>query len=381
MAGGAAAIVGAGIGGVSAALALALSGWQVRVFEQSAAAEEVGAGLQLGPNAVKVLDTWGLGAGLRAVSSAPRGVEMRDDRTFRLIATVPLGPTIAARHGAPYLQIHRADLLRLLLNAAMGAGVAFTYGQRVADWAARPKADLVLAADGIRSALRAPVSGASDPRFSGQVAWRATVHAAAVPGLDPAATLLALGPRRHLVAYTLRDGALWNIVAVREDAPPAGEGWRAPGDAGALRHAFADAAAPVRALLAGVDTCILWGLYDHRPLPRWRRDNVALIGDAAHPMLPFMAQGAAMAIEDAAVLAGALARHPQMAAALAAYETRRRPRTTRLQRVARGNARIYHAANPLLARGLHGAIAARAALPGGLLGRFDWLYGWTPEMG
>ncbi len=187
---------------------------------------------------------------------------------------------------------------------------------------------------------------------------------------------MSMGPGRHLVTYPLRAGTLWNFVAVEARAAWASEGWSEPDDPAALRRAFAGWSPATATLLGAVDQTFLWGLFDHPPLPAWTRGRVALLGDACHPMPPFLAQGAAMALEDAWVLGAALARAPDLAAGLAAYEDRRKPRATRVQRAAARNARVYHLAAPAPRAAAHLALRAASALaPGALLGRFDWLYG------
>ncbi|MEM9429510.1 MAG: FAD-dependent monooxygenase [Pseudomonadota bacterium] len=368
-----AVIIGAGIGGIAAGLAMAARQWQVTVIEQAPALTEVGAGLQLGPNAVAVLDAVGVRDELRAAATEPKRVEMRDDRTGALVAQVALGDKVVSRHGRPYLQLHRADLLSVLFHAAECAGVRVEFGTRVEDLETVPEADLVVAADGIRSAARERIAGHSAPHFLGHVAWRALVAADQVPDLDPSATLLCLGPGRHLVAYPLRAGAVWNVVAVTEEAKWTEEGWSGHGDPSALCRAFSDADGPVAALLDAADAPLRWGLFGHAPLPRWTLGRCALLGDAAHPMLPFLAQGAAMAIEDAWVLAACL-EDRTVEEGLARYARIRRPRVGRVQRTAARNAQIYHAKGARAAV-LRFGIRTAARLPGGLLASLDWLYG------
>jgi salicylate hydroxylase len=212
--------------------------------------------------------------------------------------------------------------------------------------------------------------GDAPPRFTGQVAWRATVPADRLPdGLVPPVAAVFCGPGRHAITYRLRGGALVNLVAVEERTAWADEDWRQPGDPAELAHAFRGWAPQVTGVIAAVDACHLWGLFDRDPLPKWVDGRVALMGDAAHPMLPFMAQGAAQAIEDAA----ALARHVADGAttvALAAYQTERRPRTAAIQAASRANARLYH---------LHGAAALKLAVlrlrPSLMRDRLDRVYG------
>ncbi|QHQ34257.1 FAD-dependent monooxygenase [Algicella marina] len=360
------AVIGAGIGGAAAALALARRGHDVEVLEQAEALGEVGAGLQLGPNAVKVLRA----LGVAPPAEGPEAIVMVDDLTGRAIAHVPMNPDMETRFGAPYWQLHRADLLSALADAAKTAGATFHLGQKVA---AAPDADLVVAADGVRSGFREIVAGPGSLAYSGHVAWRALVPAAAVPDGWGRRTRLFMGPRRHMVLYPLRGGEFWNLVAVAERGDWQAEGWRQEGDPEALRMAFGDVCAEAAGVLSAVDQCILWGLFAHPPLERWCKGNVALLGDACHPMLPYLAQGAAMAIEDAWVLADCVSADGLNG--LSRYEALRKPRATRVQRAAVANGKVYHIAHPLLRRGLHIGIGVRAHLPGGLIGRFGWLYG------
>jgi salicylate hydroxylase len=381
------AVVGAGIGGLAAALALARRGARVRVFEQAPALAEVGAGLQISPNGVAVLQALGVADAVDPRAGRPRGVELRDSRTDRLVARVPLGAAILARHGRPYWHLHRADLLAALAAGAAAAGVEIRLGSRVAAVEGEPgtarlvtgdgvhAAALVVAADGVRSPLRAAWLDTAAPRFTGHVAWRGTVPGDRLPPeLTRRVARVAMGPGRHLVSYPLRDGALVNFVAVEERAAWAEEGWSRPGDPAALRRAFAGWGGPSGALLAAVEGCFLWGLFDHAPLARWSAGPVVLLGDACHPMLPFLAQGATMALEDAWVLAAALDA-ADLRSGVAAYAAARLPRATRVQRAAAGSGRVYHLGPGLrgpahLALGLLSGVA-----PGLLTRRFDWLYG------
>ncbi|NNU80271.1 NAD(P)-binding protein [Halovulum dunhuangense] len=370
------AVAGGGIGGMAAAVCLARRGADVVVHERAPGLGEVGAGLQIGPNGLKLLDRLGLGAQVRAAATLPERVEMRCGLTGRRIAGIPFGATAQARYGAPMAQMHRADLLGVLTDAALAAGVRISLGETL-DPATPPEADAVIAADGVRSGFRARLVPDAAPRFTGQVAWRALVPAGAAEGPPPGVTWLCLGPGRHVVIYGLRGGRLWNVVAVEERNSWTGEGWNTSADPADLWRAFAGWDPRVTALLRAAREVLLWGLFAHPPLPRWQDGRVALLGDACHPMLPFLAQGATMAIEDAWVLADRLARIGDIPAALAAYEAARKPRTTRVQAASLRNARVYHLRPPALrlARDTGLSLAARLA-PGGLLGRFDWLYGW-----
>ncbi|PZQ48506.1 MAG: monooxygenase [Rhodovulum sulfidophilum] len=380
-------IIGAGIAGLAAALALARRGARVEVLEQAEALREVGAGLQIGPNGLAVLEALGLGPACAARASLPQAVELRD-RRGALVARVPMGSVVAGRHGRPYWHLHRADLLGVLEEAARAAGVTITLGARVArvaieDGRARlwteagesRAADLVVAADGARSRVRMDWFGGGVPRYAGCVAWRALVPAGRLSRPHPTVARVVMGPGRHVVSYPLRGGALVNLVAIEERARSEDERWMAPGDPAELRAAFAGWTPEVTELLAQVDQVFLWGLYDHEPLPDWARGPVALLGDACHPMPPFLAQGAGMGLEDAWVLAEALDTAPDLPAGLAAYVARRRARAERTQRAAVANGRIYHLAPPASAIAHLGMRAMSRLAPGRMLARFDWLYG------
>jgi salicylate hydroxylase len=384
------AVVGGGVGGLAAATALARRGARVILFEQAAALAEVGAGLQISPNGVAVLEALEVAEAAAECASLPEAVELRDHRRGRLVARTPLGGDARGRYGRPYWQLHRADLLAVLAEGAAAAGVDIQLGRRVvaaesgeegavliAEDGGRREAEVVVAADGVRSGLRAAAGLAAGPaRFTGHVAWRALVPAGRLLAEAAAPiTQVTMGPGRHLVSYPLRGGALVNLVAVEERAGWTAEGWMTPADPGELRRAFAEWGGTARALLAGVEACFLWGLFDHPPLPAWAAGRLALLGDACHPMLPFLAQGATMALEDAWVLAAELDRTADPSVGLAAYAAARRARATRVQRAAARNGRIFHL-RPGLRGPAQAALAAASALaPGWLAGRFDWLYG------
>jgi salicylate hydroxylase len=383
-------VIGAGIGGLAAATALAQRWARVTVLEQAAALTEVGAGIQVGPNGVAVLEALGLRDAAELVAERPEGIELRDFREGgRTIARIPLGRACEARYGRPYWQFHRADLLDVLAAGAREAGVTLRLGAPVervtpgaggcrvetADGTAA-EAALVIAADGLRSPMRAAHFGGDTPRFTGHVAWRGLVRTSRMSrGLFPDATCVTMGPGRHLVTYPLRGGALMNFVAIEAREAWAAEGWTMPDTPENLRSAFRGWGGAAGALLAVVEETYLWGLHDHPPLPAWTAGRVALLGDACHPMLPFLAQGATAALEDAWVLAAELAVADEPERGLMAYEARRKPRAERVQRAAARNGRIYHL-GPGLREAAHlGLRAASAVAPGLLLGRFDWLYG------
>ncbi len=381
------AVAGAGVGGLTLALAVAARGGEAVVCERAPRLEAAGAGVQLGPNAVKVLDALGLGAPLRAAAFAPDAAEVRDAASGALLLRTPLGVAAERRWRAPYLQVHRADLQALLL-AAVQAEPRIELRLGAAAVAAEPSgrlrladgevvgADAVVGADGLRSTVAASLWGAEAPRFTGWSAWRAVVDRNAVAADVPPVAAVWTGPGRHLVHYPVRGGRAVNVVAVTAADGWREEAWTTPGDPDALRAAFAGWPAPAPALLAAVRECGRWALFDRPPRRRWSERRVTLLGDAAHPVLPFLAQGAALAIEDAAVLAHVLARADDPAAALQAYEAVRRPRTAQVWRWSRANARLFHLPGPA-ARVAFGVGAATGAADR----RLDALYGWSPPAG
>jgi salicylate hydroxylase len=380
------AIVGAGIGGLYAAAALARRGCAVTVLERAPALTEVGAGVQISPNGARLLDRIGALGAVRSASVAPPVAELRLGDSGAVVLRLAMGQAAEARWGGPYLNIHRADLLAILADAARAAGVAVRTGAevaRVGDEGVTTAtgetlaADVVIGADGVRSTVREALFGPEAPRFTGAVAWRATVPAEAVaPGLVPDGAVVWMGPGRHLVTYRLRGGRVINLVAVEDRAAWSAEGWSQPGDPDELRAAFRGwRMAP---LLAAVGSCFLWGLFDRPPLPRWSAGRVCLLGDACHPMPPYMAQGAVQAIEDGAALARLLPDGPDIPASLAAYHAARAPRATRVQQTARDNGRLYHARGTLERAARYGVIGVGSRLaPSVAAGRLDWLYGFT----
>ncbi|HMK81149.1 MAG TPA: FAD-dependent monooxygenase [Xanthobacteraceae bacterium] len=386
-------IAGAGIGGLTAALALSRAGFRALILEQARRLEEAGAGIQLSPNATRVLFELGLAEKLRPLAVATQALRVVKGASGSDIVRMPHGAVAEQRYGAPYWVIHRADLQAVLATAiAEDPDITLRLGTRVEDFAvhqhgitveARDAQGLrdeqgvaLIGADGLWSTLRARLGDRSAPQFGQRTAWRAVIPASqAIEEFREPVTGLWLGRDAHLVHYPVRSGSEVNIVAiVRDDWHQAG--WSTPARASELAPRFARFAPQVRALIALPQRWQKWALFDRAPGRPQARDAVTLLGDAAHPMLPFLAQGGAMAIEDAAVLARCLERDEDVARALRAYESARRHRVARAQRAARVNSRRFHLAGPLgMVRN-----AALAALGGEkLLRRYDWLYGWRPE--
>ncbi|MEP6344081.1 MAG: FAD-dependent monooxygenase [Maricaulaceae bacterium] len=381
-------IVGGGIGGLSAAIILAQNGCTVDVFEQASAFTEIGAGLQLSPNAMQVHAAIGTAAAISEAGFTPDFAALRDFKTGKTYLRTPLQGLCPNRYGHPYIHIHRADLQSLLVQAAKDAGVTFhlgctaqTIGQSnsavsVETNIGRFTGDVLIGADGIRSVVREHIHGDMAPRFTGQIAWRGTVAAHDLPSdmLPPAANVW-MGPNRHFVAYYLRGGALINFVAVEEQGQWTEESWSHKGQKSDLLAAFEGWDSRVTHLIKAASDCYLWGLFDHAPLPHWTQGRVALIGDAAHPMLPFMAQGAAMATEDAWVLAQKLLTTSNPTEALKSYQLARKARATKLQAISRGNAKLFHDASKLGCAVRNLKLATASKLPALQHIKLDPIYG------
>jgi salicylate hydroxylase len=385
-------IAGAGIGGLVLALALVVKGFRATILEQAERLDDSGAGIQVSPNATRILIDLGLGPALSSIAFAPEAIRVLSGPTANELARLPLGQAAAFRYGFPYWVIHRGDLHSALLKAVQSsANIALRLGTRVEDFAIHSRGVTVQAwtrskpveeqgialvgADGVWSTVRARLGDAEGPRFGQRTAWRALVPASAVSEEQrQPVTSLWLGPNAHLVHYPVRAGKWINIVAIVEDAWHQ-IGWNQPGARSEIMSRFASWASEAQALLATPpDAWSKWALYDHAPLRRWSRGPITLMGDAAHPMLPFLAQGGAMAIEDAAVLARCLAQTPDdPPAALRGYEGLRRFRTARVVRHARRLGTIYHLAGP--AAMVRNLTLVAAGGPG-LLASYDWLYDW-----
>ena len=372
-------VIGAGIGGLAVARALALRGADVTLLEQAPEITEVGAGLQISPNGMAVLRALGLDAALAAASVQARAVCLWNHHGAPVVRL-----DLSRLPDPAYHFVHRADLIDLLASGAREAGVKIRLLQQITsvDAGAQPvvhiangttlTADLVIGADGLHSVLRPVLNGQDQPFFTGQVAWRAIVPNTDARGPE---AWVHMGPGRHVVSYPLREGRALNIVAVQERDQWTAEGWTQTDDPANLQAAFADFGPPVRDMLSLVTEARLWGLFRHPVAPVWQRDHLALLGDAAHPTLPFLAQGASMALEDAWVLAHELSRCDTIAAGLAAYQARRAPRVTRVIAAANGNAWKYHLRPAPLRLAAHSVMRLGGLLaPDRMMRQFDWLY-------
>ncbi|MEM6586321.1 MAG: FAD-dependent monooxygenase [Pseudomonadota bacterium] len=357
------AVIGGGLGGLCDALCMSARGARVTVYEAAEAFTEVGAGIQVSSNGLKVLRALGLDP---SGGVASRGLTLNDNRGRR----VAILPNDARREVRLF---HRADLLALLAKGCRERGVEIRFGARVGPEAA-PEANLIIAADGVKSAFRAAVDpDLAAPKFTGQIAWRALVKVPTPVG--EAGVNLYMGAGQHVVVYPLRGGKFINVVAAEDTDERAAEGWQVAASRADLQARFAQFGGPVPALLAAAEHVHHWGLFAHRLPTRWSEGRVVLLGDAAHAMLPYLAQGACAAFEDAYILAREWAGSDDPDEALGRYESLRAPRVARVTAEAQANARRFHHANPV-ARfiGYTGMRAASAFAPGLLARRFDWLY-------
>ena len=370
-------VIGGGIGGLAAAVALARRGVAVTLAEQTSEITEVGAGLQISPNGLAVLRALGLDTMLDQTGAVEaNAVVLQDYAVGRQVARLDL----SRLQGQRYLFVHRADLIRVLLRAAKEVNVSIELGRKatsivpgdisevIFEDGKNARAELLVCADGLHSVGRAAINGNTEPQFSGQVAWRATVP---IDGA-PAVATVTMGPGRHIVSYPLRGGKLMNVVAAQEREQWAAEGWHHQDAPENLREAFSDFGAPVCSILEQVEVAHLWGLFRHPVAETWVKGGAALLGDAAHPTLPFLAQGANMALEDAWVLAGVAARGEN----LSRYEALRKKRTRRIVDTASGNAWKYHLRHGPLRMAAHGALTLGSRVaPGLMMRQFDWLFG------
>lgn len=382
-------VVGAGIGGLAASIALRRTGREALVVERADRIEEVGAGLQIAPNAGRILQEFGLSAALERVALEPRSLFIRRARDGATLARLPLAEA-RDRWGAPFRVFHRADLQNALLEKALSLGVSIRTGACCAGFAQDEsgvrlrvhsnrgdetlEADAVIGADGLRSAVRADLRLAAkdEPSLLGLTAWRALLPAQSAPAaLRERAAHLWLGPDAHIVHYPLRDASIISAVAIVEDGGAAARPESLSGEQLVRAIGFDRWDADLRALLEAAPSWRRWPLFGRPELARWSRGRVTLLGDAAHPMIPCLAQGAAQAIEDAAALGRAFADQASVEAALDAYQRARMRRAAQVQRGSRRQGAYFHLRGPIAsARDL----AIRALGGEGMLARNAWLY-------
>lgn len=387
-------VAGAGIGGLSAAIALQKAGHDVVVMERAGELAEVGAGLQLSPNACSVLHQFGVLEALASAAYAPDNLRIWSAVSGELITKVELGDFLKNRHGHPFWVIHRADLQQALFATARQLdGITIRLNSEVLDIKAAPYDGLtctyqtddatgtlsckaLIGADGVWSKTRQLIANHENARFSGQVAYRATIPIELAPKRWHGDSGLWLKKDAHLVHYPIKGGETLNIVALVTE-PWQDQTWSTPANKEAFLQGFRDWPAEVRNLLNLPERWLKWALCSVDASGPWSHGHIALLGDAAHAMLPYMAQGAAMAIEDAAILAKHLPKDTQnIPAALRAYERERKPRVSRIQQVAVQNMRNFHLSGPLaFARNSWLKISS----PRSLASRYDDIYGWTAE--
>jgi salicylate hydroxylase len=349
------AVIGGGIGGLSAALQLLKAGFDVHVYEQALRIGEIGAGIQISPNASRLLIRLGLKWAMDAAGVRPLAIHQRRWNDGRTLQRAPLGSDVETTFGAPYYHFHRGDLADLLADSVSPGrlhvghklvGLEQKGGQVTArfDNGATAEADLLVGADGIHSRVRHLLFGAERPRFTGCVAWRGLVPAGRIAHLDiEAASHNWMGPDAHCVHYWVAAKRLMNVVCVVEHGNWTSESWTDRGDVAEVLARYEGWHPIVRGLIGAFPETFIWALHDRAPLPRWSDGRVTLLGDACHPMLPMMAQGAAQSIEDGAALASLLKAMPDdVPGALQRYEEVRKPRTTRLQEASAANRKRFH---------------------------------------
>jgi salicylate hydroxylase len=386
------AIVGAGIGGLAAALALRNCDVEVVVLEQADRLQPVGAGIQLTPNANQALARLGVLDAIVDVAFEPRSLEIVDGQRGRTLLSTQLATRARTRYGQPYLNVHRGDLQSVLLDAVKATTSATpeldcrvisvvqnddTVTVELSDGRA-VSADILIGADGVHSAVRQHVVTQHQPaRFTGHVAYRMLIPRSALPTNSPPApsVTLWLGPHGHIVSYWVRGGQLYNVVAIIEDSQWKDDGWNITAELSAVRAAFDDWDPRLQALFGAAGDIHKWALLDHPVPPVWSRGRVALLGDACHAMLPYLAQGGAMAIEDAWVLGEVLADATDPVAALSCYSQLRVARATRVHGRAARNANMFHRSGRVSRFVRDAKFRGLVFKPDGYLKQLDWLYG------
>ena len=384
-----AAIIGGGVGGIAAALTLARVGYEVKVYEQSGNLAEVGAGIQIAPNASRILDRLDLTPALERVAVVADLFEFRRWADGRLVSATPLGDPIQRKFGFGYYQVHRADLLKLLFEALPGGCVEV--GRRCIDLiesnnrvelrfadGGSASADVVVGADGIHSMTRDKFLARGPARFTGNVAFRALVPFEKIADLGLKRTItMHMGPGGHFIHYFVSAGRMLNVVLLRDETDWTRESWTDRGEIDEVRAGCRGWNETVVSIIGAMDVALKWALFDRMPLSQWSFGRVTLLGDACHPMLPYVAQGASQAIEDAGALAACLANSlaDDPSSALRRYEALRLPRVSAVQAMARENAGRFHLPDGPEQCARDAAMASRF----GLTPAIDWLYGYDAE--
>ena len=369
-------IVGAGIAGLTTALCLHQRGIASKIIEKRPALADEGAGIQITPNAFHVLAGLGLGATFKQRAHASQTVTLRESATHREIVQMPLGEPFAKRHDAPYLVVHRADLMAILHKACKDAGIPIHFGKTLSD----EQADIpVIGADGVWSTTRQRI-GNVEAKFSNRIAFRAIIDAADGEAFDKTHDVtVTFGAKAHFVSYPIKGGKQLNLVCIVQDEQnaKAENRWSAPAASADVLAHLPNWSSTIKTLIKRTNEWQRWPLYTVAPKSPWTNNTTALIGDAAHAMVPFVAQGGAMAIEDAAVLAHAIATQPDTSKAFKAYESARKARVTKVWQEAMTNGKRYYMS------GLT-AIARNVGLKaiGGerMANRYNWIYDWRPPV-
>ncbi|HPF47219.1 MAG: FAD-dependent monooxygenase [Alphaproteobacteria bacterium] len=355
-------IAGAGIGGLTAAACLLQEGYHVRVYEQAPKLGEIGAGIQTSAPAVKVLHHLGLAEKLAEVSVKPKSFEFRLFDSGEVLHKLPLAEAHEKQHGAPYYHIHRSDIHKILADRVLeldpdavvlnSTAVGFSEDKdsvtlNLAD-GREIRGDILVGADGIKSAIRDQIVGVTEPDYSGQVAWRATVDVKKLPA-DFMDKIVAIwcGPKKHAVVYYLRSGKLLNFVGCVENSDWKEESWTVKASWDALKADYAGWNKEIQTIIDNIDKdqCFLWALNNRKPVDNWRTDRAVIMGDAAHPTLPYMASGAVMAIEDGAVLMRSINANNDVAEALDMFQRNRLERTARIVTGSTEMGDLYHLSN------------------------------------
>ena len=368
-------IVGAGIAGLATALCLHRRGITSKIIEKRPSLADEGAGIQITPNAFHVLAGLGLGEVFKQRAHATKAVTLRESKTHREIVQMPLGDPFAKRHDAPYLVVHRADLMGVLHQACKDAGITVHFGETLDEQTDIP----VIGADGVWSTTRQRI-GKVEAKFSNRIAFRAIIDAEAGVAFDKTHDVtVTFGSKAHFIYYPIKGGKQLNMVCIvqGEQNAQSENRWSAPATSADVLAHLPNWSSAIKTLIKRTDNWQRWPLFTVAPESPWTNDTTALVGDAAHAMVPFVAQGGAMAIEDAAVLAHAIAKQPNTSLAFKAYENARKERVTKIWHEAMTNGKRYHMSGlPALARNM----ALKTMGGERMARRYNWIYDWRPPV-